>query len=574
MTMSNKKSILLRLLYSFLRICFSSLPSWVLLGVILIALPFFISQPAIDQLRAALTRNAWLTTAPFFPDWFAFPIWITLFWLALNIALWLLKHYLHTIKIIARIPYLSIPFLILTATAITIYHGYNSTYLKQLYSPRESYIRTPAHMKSLREKLINNNPHYKEYEQAAQKKPVRSRTKGRLWDIPEAVHSRFTPLTYNYTGGRYKNTTIKYRLHIPDNLEPNKKYPLLLWLHGVGESGNDNISQLAHMEPLIPFISGKNQRQLFILATQCPNDNKMWDVSKSKEKNAPKGDAPMTIAMEVLDDVIKNYPIDENAISVFGISSGGYGVMSIARKYHNRFAALIPTACNPHRNLYKDTIEYNTALWMFNNIGDKDIVGKRIEEEVKLIHDNGGNAYMTNFETKGHDSWRYAILETPLIDWLLWYKRNPSPYQPPYNINPPNRTNSFFKLFVLPIHIGGIVLVLPLLIVSLETVAKLARRKPNTKHESEPKPDNENKIIETQNQITTESEIPIFETTADGFKIWTDTTGNEKNELLLICFAGTHATFATRKGKLFTAELDYFCEEDKKILHYLLNSAY
>jgi hypothetical protein len=152
--------------------------------------------------------------------------------------------------------------------------------------------------------------------------------------------------------------------------------------------------------------------------------------------------------------------------------------MSIAIKYKGRFAVLIPTACNPHKNLYKYTVDSNTALWIFNNSGDKDIFVKRTEEEVKLIHENNGIAYMTIFDTKGHTSWRHSILKTPLIDWILWYQRNPSPYRPPYNVTPPVcNKNYFFKLFFLPLYASGILVILPMLIVSAEKITKLIRHK-------------------------------------------------------------------------------------------------
>jgi predicted esterase len=477
MTVAKSKSILVRLFAFFVRtIFFSSLPAWVLLSVSMIVLAIIIPQSEVDKFREALSHNAWLLTKPFFPDWFALSCWVLFFWVSINFFIWLIRHYFNSIKFIANVPYLSLPFLILTAAVSTIYVGYDSDYVKKIYTPHEHYVRSETAMKSMREQLNTDNPTDPEYEKIAQRLPVRSRVRGQTWQIPEAVLSRFTSLSYQYTGGRYKNETINYRLHIPENIDTNKKYPLLLWLHGVGECGKDNISQLAHMEPLVPLITGEKQRQFFILATQCPADNKMWDTSKSKDDE--KGDANMAIAVEVLDDVIKNYPVDSGAISVFGISSGGYGVMSIAMKYKGRFATLIPVACNPHKNLHECTVKYNTAIWMFNNTGDKDIVFRRIEEEVKTIHENNGIAFSTSFNDKGHHAWRHALLCTPLIDWILWYQRNPSLYKPPYRTIISQRTgDDFFKLFILPFYISGTLMLLPLLILATEKNHKLPTKK-------------------------------------------------------------------------------------------------
>jgi predicted esterase len=228
------------------------------------------------------------------------------------------------------------------------------------------------------------------------------------------------------------------------------------------------------MEPLIPFINGPKQRDFFILATQCSKDNQHWDRSSTKEG---KGDAPMTITMEILDDVICHYPVDERAISVFGFSSGGYGVWSMGREYPGRFAALIPVSCNPHRNVYKFVVNYGTVVWTFNNIGDNSIVYSRVKEEIEQIHNKGGTAYMTTFETKGHEAWRNALLETPFIDWLMWLQRDPSPYHVPYWITPPERSkNDFFMLFIFPFYLCGLLLFVPIAILTFEKIIEMETR--------------------------------------------------------------------------------------------------
>jgi predicted esterase len=372
-------------------------------------------------------------------------------------------------------PYFSVAFLILSVFIIVTYFAHNSDFLKQLYAPRDSYLRDPAALKLLRQTDTEDDFLVADYEKKASDKPARSAIKGRLWHISSDIINRFTPLSYDYSGGKYKNTTMKYQLRIPKVLEDGKKYPLLIWLHGVGESGDNNVSQLSHMEPLIPFINGPKQRDFFILATQCPKDSQLWDRSSTKEG---KGDAPMTIAMEILDDVIRNYPVDKQAVSVFGFSSGGYGVWSMGRNYPGRFAALIPVSCNPHRNVYKFTADYGTAVWTFNNAVDRGLVHSRIKEEIEQVHNKNGTAYMTTFDAKGHEAWRSALLETPLIDWLLWIQRNPSPYRVPFWVTPPERSkNDFFMLFLFPFYFCAVLLLfVPISVLAFEKIIEMDER--------------------------------------------------------------------------------------------------
>ena len=64
------------------------------------------------------------------------------------------------------------------------------------------------------------------------------------------------------------DNTVKYRLHVPENMEPDKKYPLLLWLHGIGEVGTDNTLQLVHLHHIITYLTGENKRDFFLLVPQ------------------------------------------------------------------------------------------------------------------------------------------------------------------------------------------------------------------------------------------------------------------------------------------------------------------
>ncbi|MGL6193705.1 MAG: hypothetical protein ACRC2T_02645, partial [Thermoguttaceae bacterium] len=93
----------------------------------------------------------------------------------------------------------------------------------------------------------------------------------------------FTAMSYQYTGGRYVNETINFRLRMPEKTISGKKYPLLIWLHGVGESGDDNTRQLSHIQSTIEFLAGKNSMDFYLLATQCPADNTSWATSISQD---------------------------------------------------------------------------------------------------------------------------------------------------------------------------------------------------------------------------------------------------------------------------------------------------
>ncbi|MGL6193276.1 MAG: alpha/beta hydrolase-fold protein, partial [Thermoguttaceae bacterium] len=155
----------------------------------------------------------------------------------------------------------------------------------------------------------------------------------------------FAAMKYHYTGGRYDNEPIKFRMLFPTYIDPDKKYPLVIWFHGVGESGDDNTRQLSHVQSTIEFLTGKGKLDFFMIVTQCPADNTNWTASV--EGGDGKGDAPLTIANEILETVIQEYPIDTNKISVFGLCSGGNAAWEYTRQHPGRFAAMVAGSATP-----------------------------------------------------------------------------------------------------------------------------------------------------------------------------------------------------------------------------------
>jgi len=78
---------------------------------------------------------------------------------------------------------------------------------------------------------------------------------------------------------KFGGKTMKYRLHVPENFEEGKKYPMILWLHGAGEVGDDNRSQLIHLHHIIPSLVGERKRDFFLLVPQQPSYSHSWGVN-------------------------------------------------------------------------------------------------------------------------------------------------------------------------------------------------------------------------------------------------------------------------------------------------------
>jgi predicted peptidase len=225
----------------------------------------------------------------------------------------------------------------------------------------------------------------------------------------------FAAMEYRYTGGRYENEPIKFRLRSPLTIKPNKKYPLIVWFHGRGESGDDNTRQLAHLQLAMEFFAGQNQRDFFMLATQCPGDNSLWTHSVSNEG---KGDAPVTITSEIMEALLREYPVDENRISACGFSSGGTATWEFGRISPWKLSALGACSGNPVSEAKPE--EYlGLAIWAFINARDGTVSSEDAIVFIDAINTGGGNAFLSLYDADGHDSWTRAMREEKLMGWLL-----------------------------------------------------------------------------------------------------------------------------------------------------------
>ncbi|MDR1385242.1 MAG: dienelactone hydrolase family protein [Planctomycetaceae bacterium] len=221
----------------------------------------------------------------------------------------------------------------------------------------------------------------------------------------------FAVMEYHYTGGRHVHQPIKFRMLLPKKVQPDKKYPLILWLHGSGECGDDNKRQLAHLQSAIETIAGNNQQDFFIIATQSPYKTD-WYASVSSEG---KGDAPITIAEEILDAVIQEYPIDTNKLGVVGFCSGGSAAWKFVSEHPKRFASMAAFSTSPPASPQN---YLQTAIWTFNNKDDS-IPWQPMERFIDMINASGGNAYVTIKEHGGHNTWKNALQTEKVLDWML-----------------------------------------------------------------------------------------------------------------------------------------------------------
>jgi prepilin-type N-terminal cleavage/methylation domain-containing protein/prepilin-type processing-associated H-X9-DG protein len=238
-----------------------------------------------------------------------------------------------------------------------------------------------------------------------------------------------------------------FRMFSPKEVKPKKKYPLVLWLHGAGESRSDNESQLAHMQSSIDILAGPNRPDFFLIALQCPIQTKSWN---SPDPRTPHGETPLEMLHKITETLLRGYPIDRNRISLLGVCSGAMAGFELIEKYSDRFSAFValsPSGPREMINAYR-----RLPIWMFNNRDDLDTWDDNTLF-ADTVNNAGGDLYLTIHPSGGHDTWTGAQRDDHVLDWLIRQRRGRFAFPRHVSILDRSATNIFF-MFGLPMMIS------------------------------------------------------------------------------------------------------------------------
>jgi len=225
------------------------------------------------------------------------------------------------------------------------------------------------------------------------------------------------------------NDTMPYRLLLPDKYDATKKYPLLFFLHGAGERGNNNELQLVHGAKL--FLKEENRKNYpaIVVFPQCPASS-FWSNVDIKMENgkrifsfreAGEPTIGMRLAQELLQQLLKTYPISKKQVYVGGLSMGGMGTFEIVRRNPKLFAAAIPI-CGGGNTATAPALK-KTKWWVFHG-GKDDVVPPKLSEDmVEAMKKEKANVKFTLYPNANHNSWDAAFAEPDLLSWLFRQKR-------------------------------------------------------------------------------------------------------------------------------------------------------
>jgi len=194
---------------------------------------------------------------------------------------------------------------------------------------------------------------------------------------------------------------------VPRHYYPEKKYPAVVFLHGLWEAWGGANGFLSGGLP--PVIAQREDDWPFV--TIFPQSSGTWR-GKDRERDV----------LAALDYAQEHWSIDSDRVILSGVSFGGLGVWQIGAKHPDRFAALVPISGFAAH----DDVEKLAALpvWAFADVGDLIVNSNDSSEMCRQIREHGGDARMTRFFWIGHDCVDKAVDESELVEWMLQQRRH------------------------------------------------------------------------------------------------------------------------------------------------------
>jgi predicted peptidase len=213
--------------------------------------------------------------------------------------------------------------------------------------------------------------------------------------------------------------TLPYRLMTPAAYDTNAKYPLILFMHGFGEQGNDNREQIRHFLWQLAVEKTRDQYPCFVLAPQRPQGDSSWLKSAVAST-----DWINESTSQLMTQLQQQYSIDSNRIYVIGISSGGTATWEYIIQQPKKFAAAVPVSCYVTMSPEHARRIKNMPIWAFNGDEDEQLPKVFTRLWMGVMQREGPPPRLTEFKKSGHLCWD-RIYEVPeFLPWLFAQRRS------------------------------------------------------------------------------------------------------------------------------------------------------
>ncbi|MDT0678025.1 prolyl oligopeptidase family serine peptidase [Autumnicola musiva] len=222
------------------------------------------------------------------------------------------------------------------------------------------------------------------------------------------------------------NDTLNYRILYPKDFSEEEKYPVMLFLHGAGERGSNNESQLVHGSSLFLKEESRNRFPAIVIFPQVPKDDYWANVEVNRDsfplqfkfKNLEAPTTSMKMAISLMDSVTQQKFVDQNRVYVGGLSMGGMGTFEILSRKPKMFASAF-AICGAADPAVIDKYKEDLEIWIFHGEQDNVVPPEFSKMMAREINSSGRDAKLSLYPEDNHNSWDSALAEPYLLPWLF-----------------------------------------------------------------------------------------------------------------------------------------------------------
>lgn len=209
-----------------------------------------------------------------------------------------------------------------------------------------------------------------------------------------------------------KHVQLRYLLWLPNGYDDvaAQPWPLILFLHGSGERGDDLVRVMDHGLP--QRLSQDLALPAIVAAPQCPLASD-WTLQDDA-------------LLALLDELCTTYAADQRQIYLTGLSMGGRGAWRLAASNSHRFAALVPICGRrPDGVRSAETLRplCDLPIWVFHGAQDQVVPVEEGDEMVAALRTCGADVRYTRYPDIGHNAWTPAYAEPELYTWMFSQRR-------------------------------------------------------------------------------------------------------------------------------------------------------
>ncbi|WP_437191631.1 dienelactone hydrolase family protein [Planctomicrobium sp. SH527] len=220
-----------------------------------------------------------------------------------------------------------------------------------------------------------------------------------------------------FTGAN--SEVLNYRELTPPKITPDTLYPLVVFLHGAGERGDDNTAQLVHVAKELATPEMRERHPAFVFAPQCPKMQRWVETDWTlNEHSMPEvASTSMGLLISLIEESVKKLPIDPKRIYIVGLSMGGYGTWDLMQRRPDLVAAGIPICGGGDAT--RGEVLKNIPIWAFHGDQDQAVKVERSRAMIKAIKEAKGHPIYTEYPGVGHNSWTMTAQNRLVWDWLF-----------------------------------------------------------------------------------------------------------------------------------------------------------